>query len=114
MYIFSPDNCWITLIQAEAPTFGTPDFTLPAFLQEVDESAFEGIVATIVYVPDACESIGAYAFRNAAIVQIRIPADCSIADTAFDGCEEVLIFGTPGSAAESFCDAHDNCTFVAE
>ena len=98
----------------EAPVFGDPDFTLPASLTRIEESAFENIAARIVYIPDTCSSIGAFAFRNAAVVQIRIPVGCSIADTAFDGCEAVQIFGTAGSAAETFCNSHDNCTFIAE
>lgn len=114
MYEFTPNPCWATLIVPEISVFGTPDFTFPAALIEIDDSAFECIVATIVYVPDGCTTIGEYAFRNAAITQIRIPACCSIADTAFDGCEAVQIFGTPGSEAEIFCETHDNCTFIAE
>lgn len=94
--------------------FGEADLTLPSSLQSIEESAFEGIEATSVYVPDSCTSIGAYAFKNAAVTKIRIPEKCTIADTAFEGCDSVEVFGTPGSAAEAFCDAHDNCIFVAE
>ena len=112
MYKFSPDQCWLTLIKTEAPLFGTPDFILPSSLVEVDESAFERISATIVYVPDSCTKIGANAFRDSKIAQIRIPENCSIEDTAFNGCEAVMIFGIPGSAAEDYCDSHDNCIFV--
>ena len=93
---------------------GEPDFTLPTSLTAIDASAFEGIAATIVYVPDTCLSIGAYAFRNSAVQKIRIPAECTIATTAFDGCESVRIFGTAGSNAEAFCKTHDNCIFVVE
>ena len=96
------------------PEFGEPDFTLPAMLIEISESSFEGIAATVVFVPDTCESIGGYAFRDSNIEQIRLPQNCDIADTAFDGCEDVQIFGTPGSPAEAFCETHDNCTFFAE
>ena len=94
--------------------FGDPDFILPASLARIEESAFEDIMATIIYVPDSCVSIDDYAFRNTAIVQIRIPEGCNVADTAFDGCEEVLVFGIPGSPAEVFCDTHDNCEFIPE
>ena len=114
MYVFDPNPCWIELIQTDLPALGKPNFILPAFLSAIDTSAFEGIIATIVFVPDSCTSIGAYAFRNAAVAQIRIPANCIIDDTAFDGCESVQIFGAPGSAAEAYCATHDNCTFVAE
>ncbi len=48
----------------EDPDFETPDFVLPEGLTEVEESAFEGISADIVYVPDSCSSIGDYAFSN--------------------------------------------------
>jgi len=94
--------------------FGKPDFILPSALTKIDESAFEGIAATTIYVPDSCTSIGAYAFRNSAIAQIRIPANCSIADTAFAGCAKVEIFGTHGSPAENYCIVHENCKFVVE
>lgn len=94
--------------------FGNPSLTLPSALKEIGESSFERIVATTVYIPDSCVSIGAYAFRNATVKQIRIPANCTIADTAFDGCANVEIFGTPGSAAEAFCKTHDNCKFITE
>ena len=94
--------------------FGEPDFELPAALTEIGEYAFEEITASVVYVHDACTNIGPYAFLNSSVTQIRVPAGCEIADTAFDGCGMVYIFGTPGSAAEDFCGNHDNCTFVAE
>ena len=94
--------------------FGNPDYVLPASLTEIGESAFEGTTAKIVYLPDTCANIGEYAFRNAAIRQIRIPAKCQIAVSAFAGCEDVIIFGTPGSPAENFCVWDKNCTFVAE
>ena len=108
------DEHAIFRIYEAGSVFGEPDFTLPSALTKIDESAFEGIAASIVYIPDTCTSIGVYAFRNSAIQQIRIPAGCSIASTAFYGCDDVKIFGVPGSAAETFCANHDNCTFVAE
>ena len=101
-------------IFAADPEFGEHDFTLPSALTTIDESAFESISARIVYIPDSCTMIGAYAFRNSKIEQIRIPAGCSIDDTAFYGCESVQIFGSAGSTAEAFCNSHDNCTFIAE
>lgn len=94
--------------------FGEPDFILPSALTVIDESAFESISAKIVYIPDSCIKIGAFAFRNSAVEQIRIPTGCTIDDTAFYGCESVQIFGTSGSAAETFCNSHNNCTFIAE
>lgn len=98
----------------ETTSFGDPDFILPSSLREVNESAFEEIVATTVFVPDSCTSIGSYAFRNASIRKIRIPAGCTVASNAFYGCNNITIFGTPGSSAQAYCDRHSNCTFAAE
>ncbi len=98
------------------PVFGTPSFRLPASTKTVGESAFEGLPMTIVEIPNGCEIIGKWAFKDCiGLRQIRIPASVTTIDTtAFDGCTDVFIYGTAGSAAEYFCDSHDSCTFVAE
>ena len=79
-----------------------PDFVLPADLTVIEESAFEGIDARTVYIPDNCISIGAYAFRNSSVEQIRIPANCEIGDEVFAGCKNVTVLGIPGSYAETY------------
>ena len=86
-YSFSYEPCWITLIERETPVFGPADFILPAQLTAIADSA---------------------------VVQIRIPAGCAIGTDAFDGCEQVTVFGAAGSPAESYCANHANCEFVAE
>ena len=95
--------------------YGNPDFILPADIETIKESAFENSAMTIAYIPDGCRTISAYAFRNCKkLTQIRIPAGCTIADTAFYGCNEIYIFGKAGSSAESFCSNHVNCVFIEE
>lgn len=94
------------------PSFGTPDFVLPDDLQAIEVSAFEGIDAKVVHVPTSCTSIGNYAFRNSGVQRISIPANCTIGEEIFDGCELVYVYGSKGSAAESYCSDHDNCVFV--
>lgn len=84
-----------------------PDFVLPIDLTVIEEEAFEGIDAEFVYISDNCERIGAHAFRNSSIGQIRIPADCEIGDDILAGCENVIIFGTAGSDAEQYAQDHD-------
>ena len=99
------------------PPYGTPDFTLPANITVIEEYAFEGADMTVVYIPDGCTEIGAYAFKDCRnLRQIRVPAGCAIGEFAFDGCENVTIFGVsiPGSGAEQYCANHDNCTFAEE
>ena len=95
--------------------FSSPDFVLPASTTTIEESAFEGNEMTVVYIPDTCTSIGDYAFKDCcSLTQIRIPESCVISDHAFDGCEEVYIFGIAGSDAEEFCDNHEGFSFVEE
>ena len=96
-------------------TFSTPDLVFPASITTIEESAFEGTPMAVVYIPDSCTFISSFAFRDCEFLsQIRIPAKCEIADTAFDGVEKVYIFGTAGSYAEVYCQDHANCVFVEE
>lgn len=90
------------------PSFGSVDFTLPAALQAVGEEAFEGMKAGVVSVPDTCAAIGVYAFRNCrSLIQIRLPKDCEIADTAFAGCTSlVAIFAPAGGTTETWAKEH--------
>ena len=44
------------------PALGKSDFTLPADIKMVDESAFEGTGVTVLCAPDGCESIGKDAY----------------------------------------------------
>ena len=116
-------NTWtLTMPNADAnigalfiQVFGHADFTLPAFLTEVEEYAFEGAAMSSVEVPQNCTSIGAGAFKNCrSLDKIRIPANCAIGDGAFDGCGLVIVYGSKDSDAESYCSHHDNCYFVEE
>ena len=100
---------------AEKPDFGTPDFTLPAGITLIEEYAFEGIDAHVVYIPDGCAEIGPYAFKDCkSLTRVRIPSGCAIGEFAFEGCENLYIFSVSGGGAEQYCAHHDNCTFVAE
>ena len=104
-----------TLRLAQFFAFDTAEFTLPAQLIRVEESAFEGLDVKSVYIPDSCTSIGTYAFKDCTdLKRIRIPAGCTVGADAFDGCEKVYIFSAVGSSAERYCRNHSNCVFVAE
>ena len=93
-----------------------PDFTLPAMIRTIEDGAFEGIDAEIVYIPDGCTSIGRGAFRSCeSLTQIRVPVGCAIGEGAFDGCGTVFVFAPAGSPAQTFCadPANPNCIFIA-
>lgn len=82
------ENCtMICAVYEYAPTFGKHDFQVPESLAVISESAFENIGAVTVYVPDTCTEIMANAFRDCRQLRlIRLPKDCVIAKTVFDGC----------------------------
>jgi len=97
----------------EAPPFGIPDFTLPAGVTAVEDSAFEGAAMTVVTIPAGCASIGDYAFKGCQnLTQIRIPAGCALGTDVFSGCGTVYVFAPADSAAEAYCQSHGNCVFV--
>jgi hypothetical protein len=105
----------VVISAVDIPVFGTPDFTLPAFLTKVEAEAFEGIAASVVDVPASCTSIGDHAFRNCPnLTQIRIPENCALGVDVFDGCTQVYVYGTDVSDAEAYCSTHANCVFVEE
>ncbi len=97
------------------PAFGTPDFEIPTDVTAIEANAFEGIAATVVRIPENCESVGDYAFRDCTgLTMIRIPAECALGTDVFDGCTKVYVFGIAGSPAEAYCHSHSNCVFVPE
>lgn len=94
------------------PAFGTPDFTLPAALKTIEESAFEGVAGLTVVDASTCASIGKGAFKDSGLQQIRLPKDCAIDADAFAGCVTVYVFAPAGGTTEAFCDSHDGVAFV--
>ena len=93
-----------------------PTFTLPGSIKCIEESAFEGLAMTVVEIPNGCERIGKWAFKDCTqLTQIRIPPSVTmIDDTAFEGCSIVFVFGLSTSPAKAFCNLHSNCIFVAD
>lgn len=84
-----------------------PDMTLPASLTTIDQQAFTGVNAGVIYIPDGAASIGAKAFADCdALWQIRIPESVkTISQTAFEGVDGLCIFGKSNSAAEKFAES---------
>ena len=95
------------------PTFGTPDFTLPANLAAIDESAFEGVPSLKIVDAHSCASIGKDAFKGTGLTQIWLPKDCEINSAAFDEGRLIYVFAPSGSTTQSYCANHDNLIFTA-
>ena len=92
------------LMTKEALTFPEkPDFLLPAGILTIGERTFAGISANTVEIPktpydpgppETWQTIGAQAFQGSSIQRIRIPWTVrSIDETAFEGCDDLIIFG---------------------
>ena len=96
--------------------FGTPDMVLPADLKEIQVGAFENTAADVIEIPDGCTTIRIGAFKDCtSLTQIRIPASVTeIEEDVFDGMMSVHVYGTAGSAAETYCGKYTNLIFIAE
>lgn len=103
---------YATFRKLPAPAFGTPDFTMPAALKTIEESAFEGMPLLHVVDAGSVTAIGKGAFKDSGLQQIRLPKDCAIDADAFAGCGTVYVFAPAGGTTEAFCAGHDGVTFV--
>ena len=109
----SLDTCTITVVDG----ISGAKLQLPSGTVEIEDEAFRGIAADNIVIPAGAKSIGAYAFADSKVsyITVHIPDSVtSINPYAFSGCENVMIFGKHGSAAETYANAHDNCSFVEE
>ncbi|MCR5138251.1 MAG: leucine-rich repeat protein [Oscillospiraceae bacterium] len=102
-----------TLVAGWAPE-GSESFTLPKDMTVIEESAFEGIAARYIRIPDGCTTINPNAFKDCRELKfIRIPGSVSlIASTAFTNCSGVYVLGESGSMAETLCEGNDSFTFI--
>jgi len=96
----------------DAILLGIADLMLPESTRIVEDGAFEGIDARSVYIPDGCTLLSAHAFQDCRQLRaIRIPAGCAVDASAFDGCEDVTVFGALDSPAQHFCEVHEGFRF---
>ena len=93
-------------VERLAPDFDESDMLLPGSLTKIEEEAFMNMSAITVKCPDTLVEIGAGAFRNCrSLRNIYIPAATqTIADDAFDGCTNLIIWGVTGSYAETYAE----------
>ena len=88
------------------PDFGESDMLLPGNLTKIEEEAFMNMSVITVRCPETLTEIGSGAFRNCRKLRnIYIPADVqTIANDAFDGCTNLIIWGEAGSYAEIYAE----------
>jgi len=81
--------------------------TLPEGLLTIEEEAFMGAASLErVSVPEGTTSIGARAFANSSLQYIELPASVeSIADDAFEGCDELEVYAPEGSYAAEWWES---------
>lgn len=88
------------------PDFSEADMLLPGNLTIIEEEAFMNMPVITVRCPETLTEIGAGAFRNCRNLRnIYIPAGVqTIADDAFAGCTNLIIWGEAGSYAEIYAE----------
>ena len=82
----------------------TPSFKLPASLQVIEDSAFEGTAIVSVELPESVAYIGDYAFADIqTLLGIQIPdATTYIGKNAFAGSKQVTLTASSGSYARTW------------
>ncbi len=94
--------------------FEDTDFTLPVNLKSIEDSAFEGVDAAIVIIPDGMTTIGSRAFASCPnLKHISIPDSVTTIDGhAFDEVNSLYLYGTANGPAQTYAASHDNITFI--
>ena len=86
-----------------------------ASLTAIEAEAFTGGAFTYVKLPEGVTTIGWHVFADCPkLAYIYIPASVkSIDENAFDGVEDLTIFGAPDSDASEYASLH-GFTFAAQ
>ncbi len=87
---------------ADTPETGT--FRLPASLRVIGEEAFEGTAAAALILEDQVTTVESRAFAGTDnLREVYIPGSVeTLAGDAFDGAEDLTVYGIKGSAAEDW------------
>ena len=97
----------VSLAQAEPDTEIRGVLMLPPSIRVVEQEAFLGVSARVVYLPEGAQTIGDYAFADTPnIVVAFIPRTVSfIGKDVFRGANRLTIIGVQGSPAEDWAKA---------
>lgn len=82
--------------------------TLPANIKNIEMGAFTGSAAEAIIVPDGCLTIGERAFaQSEALKCVVLPGSViEIAEDAFEGCVDLVIFAPQNSAAHIYAQKY--------
>ena len=82
---------------------------LPSQLKKIDSQAFYGDTSLdVVELPYGTETINSKAFAYSSLKEIYIPSTVTyIADNAFDGAPDVVIYAPEGSYAKEYAETND-------
>lgn len=91
-------------------------FTLPSNITIIEASVFNGDINISVVDAHNCTAIGTDAFKDCTgLRRIRLPQNCQIESTAFDGCGTVYVFAPANGLTQEYCqDSKHHCIFIAE
>ena len=97
----------MTTPDALVPYSEEGSYALPRMLTQIGEEAFAGVPAKRIEVSENVISIGKRAFADCTNLRELVIPSCvvSIDEHALDGCENVLVYGASGSAADLFVQA---------
>ena len=82
--------------------------TLPEDVARLDDGAFSGAVAQVVYVPAGCTDIGAGAFARCKKLRLVVfeNGNAAIGADAFAGCPSLTICAPAGGSVEAYAKAN--------
>jgi len=88
-------------------------FMLPEDLRQIEAGAFENSDVQCVYIPENCEFIDDYAFRNCrSLREVYFLSDTvQISSEAFAGCENLRFCGREGSSAQAYSLSHEEVSW---
>ena len=95
--------------ESQEEAFAETDIVLPSDLTVIEEEALSGLPVSVVKCGEALQTIESRAFAGCTeLSHIYIPESTeTIAEDAFEGCEDPVIWGKTGSAAEAYAEEHE-------
>jgi len=103
----------MTLYAVWGPQLPGNVLRLPENTLNIDCDTFAGAGIQAVVIHENCERVGSRAFADNGklTVAVFLGKHTIISEDAFDGCQNLLIYGKSGSTADTFATSDDSYTF---